>query len=303
MTTTEHSGPSRRSLLRIAGAGTLGATALALAGPGQWTPAQAARRVIPRKEWGFTGWQAGGPPKLPTADITHFVVHYHGDAGANVNGPKVPRSIDADHKAEDANNSGILYNFVITQDGAIYGARGYEFRSGATKGANESSIGVQIHIHGSTQPSTAALSSLEWLYRHSHPALDATKALQITGHEDHTATSCPGGPLGQWVDGRGQALHREMAEELGDGGGSQPPAFPGADAFRVGKSHPAVKTLDKSLIAKGYDKHHDGDGYQAGTTFSTYTRRNVRDFQKAQGWSGADADGFPGKETWKRLVS
>lgn len=302
MSTTD-STLDRRSLLRVAGAGTLGATALAFAGPGQWSTAHAAPRIIPPKEWGFTGWQAGGPPKLPTADITHFVVHYHGATGANVNGPAVPRKIDAEHKA-DPGNSGILYNFVITQDGKLYGARGYESKSGATKGANEFSIGVQIHIHGSTTPSAAALSTLEWLYRHSHDALGSTKALKITGHEDHTATSCPGGPLGQWVDGRGQELHREVAEELGDGGGSpEVPPFPGADAFAIGKSHPAVKTLDEGLIAKGYDAHHDGDGYQAGTTFSTYTRLNVRDFQEAQGWSGTDADGYPGKETWKRLLS
>ncbi|WP_435201064.1 peptidoglycan-binding protein [Janibacter sp. GS2] len=302
MSTTHNTDLDRRSLLRIAGTGALGATALAVAGPGL-SSAHAAARIIPRTQWGFNGWQAGGPPALPTGDITHFVVHYHGATGANVNGPGVPRRIHADHKAADANNSGILYNFVITQDGAIYRARGYEFKSGATKGANDFSIGVQIHIHGSTKPSSAALSSLEWLYRHSHQALDSTQALQITGHGDHKATACPGGPLGQWVDGRGQELHREMAEELGDGGGSQPPPFPGADAFRLGQSHPAVETLDQGLIAKGYTQHHDGDGYQAGTTFSTYTRRNVRDFQQAQGWSGADADGYPGPETWRRLVS
>lgn len=299
---TSHTDLDRRGLLRIAGAGALGATALAVTGPAQWGTAHAASRIIPRADWGFTGWQAGGPPRLAKGDITHFVVHYHGASGANVNGPKVPRTIDAIHKREDANNSGILYNFVITQDGAIYGARGYEFTSGATKGANEFSIGVQLHIHGDTRPSDKALASLEWLYRHSHGQLGSDTAMRITGHEDHTATSCPGGPLGRWVDGRGQQLHREMAEELGDGGGNQPPPYPGADAFRLGKSHPAVKTLDQGLIAKGYVKHHDGDGYQVGTTFSRFTRLNVQDFQEAQGWSGSDADGYPGKETWKRLL-
>ena len=292
----------RRSLLRLAGGGAVGATALVLAGPATAPAAQAAHRIVPPKEWGFTGWQAGGPPALKKAAITHFVVHYHGDAGANVNGPQVPRKIDAGHK-RDPGNSGILYNFVITQDGTIYGARGFQWKSGATQGANDFSIGVQLHIHGSTAPSAAALASLEWLYRRSHQALGSDRALKITGHDDHKATSCPGGPLGRWVDGRGQQLHREVAEELGDGGGTTPPAYPGAGAFVLGKSHPAVRTLDEGLIAKGYDHHHDGDGYQAGTTFSTYTRRDVQDFQKAQGWSGADADGYPGPETWRRLVA
>lgn len=301
--TTTNSPLSRRRLLTIAGSGALGATAIAFAGPGQIPTADAAARIIPRKSWGFTGWQAGGPPKLPTADITHFVVHYHGDTGANVNGPAVPRKIDAGHKAEDPNNSGILYNFVITQDGTIYGARGYEFKSGATQGANEFSIGVQIHIHGATTPSAAALTSLEWLYRHSHAAMDSTQALKITGHNDHKSTACPGGPLGTWVDGPGQKLYRKVAAEMGDDGGTATPPFPGAAAFTLGTSHPAVRTLDEGLIAKGYDKHHDGDGYQAGTTFSKYTLLNVQDFQKAQGWSGAGADGYPGVETWNRLLA
>lgn len=301
MSTTQHD-LSRRGLLRAAGVGAFGAGALAVAGPAR-TTAHAAPRIIPREEWGFDGWQAGGPPALPTAAITHFVVHYHGDAGANTNGPEVPRTIHAQHKADDPNNSGILYNFVITQKGEIFAARGFDKKSGATQGANGHSIGVQIHIHGDTRPSDAALASLEWLYRHSHQPLGSPAALKITGHGDHTSTSCPGGPLDQWVDGRGQELYREMADELGDGGGTQPPEYPGAGAFVVGQSHPAVKTLDEGLISKGYDKHHDGDGYQAGTTFSTYTRRNVEDFQKAQGWSGSDADGYPGPETWKRLVA
>lgn len=301
MSTSHTTGLSRRGLLRIAGAGSLGAAALTFAGPSALTTASAAPRIIPRSEWGFTGWQAGGPPALAKGAITHFVVHYQGAKGGNINGPEAPRSIDRGHK-DDPNNSGILYSFVITQAGEIFGARAYEYKSGATSGANDFSISAQIHISGSTQPTSKALAALEWLYRHSHGAIGADAALKITGHEDHTSTSCPGGPLAAWIDGRGQELYQEMVEEVG-GGGAEPPAFPGADAFQIGKSHPAVKTLDEGLIAKGFDDHHDGDGYQAGTTFSKYTRLNVRDFQEAQGWSGADADGYPGKGTWKRLLA
>lgn len=297
---TTHTTLDRRSILRLAGTGALGATAVVFAGPGG--SAHAAPRIIPPKEWGFTGWQAGGPPPLPRADITHFVVHYNGTTGANVNGPAVPRKIDAGHK-QDPGNSGILYSFVITQDGKIYGARGYRDKSGATKGANDFSISVQVHIHGSTKPSAAALTSLRWLYRHSHTALGSTSALKITGHNDHKATTCPGGPLGAWIDGPGQELYRKVAAEMGDDGGAPVPPYPGAAAFRLGKRHPAVRTLDNGLIAKGFDRHHDGDGYQAGTTFSRYTLRNVQDFQKAQGWTGTGADGYPGPQTWQRLLT
>lgn len=80
-----------------------------------------------------------------------------------------------------------------------------------------------------------------------------------------------------------------------------PPPFPGAGAFRLNAAHPAVVELDKRLIAAGCARHHDGDGYQPGPVFTEYTRLNVRDFQLAQGWSGEDADGYPGPETWRRL--
>ncbi|WP_018157467.1 peptidoglycan-binding protein [Demetria terragena] len=294
----------RRTLLKIAGAGALGAAAIGTVGHSPIASA-AAHKIVPRADWGFDGWQAGGPPSLDKAAITNFVVHYHGASGANVNGPQAPRNIHAMHKADDPNNSGILYNFIITQKGEIFGARGYEFRSGSQQDANEFSISAQVHIHGGTKPTPEALAALTWLYRHSHGKLGTDKALKITGHSDHVATTCPGGPLGTWIDGPGQKLYQEMKKKLGGAKDDDPsaPEFPGADAFQLGKSHPAVKTLDEGLIRKGFDKHHDGDGYQAGTTFSKYTRSNVQDFQKAQGWSGSGADGYPGAQTWKLLTS
>lgn len=79
------------------------------------------------------------------------------------------------------------------------------------------------------------------------------------------------------------------------------PAFPGASHFKVGQSDSWVTVLDKALIAAGYAKFSAGKKYTAGPLFSEYTKKNVAAFQKAQRWSGKDADGIPGKDTWKRL--
>ncbi|GGZ64991.1 hypothetical protein GCM10010387_67600 [Streptomyces inusitatus] len=79
------------------------------------------------------------------------------------------------------------------------------------------------------------------------------------------------------------------------------PPFPGAGAFRIGKSSPAVTLLDRQLVRTGFAMYHDGDGYQPGPVFTKHTRANVRSFQRAQGWTGADADGVPGPETWERI--
>lgn len=81
----------------------------------------------------------------------------------------------------------------------------------------------------------------------------------------------------------------------------QVPPFPGRDKFKVGKSHSAVTLLDRQLIRTGNAKRHDGNGYQPGPKFTVYTRDNVKAFQRAQGWTGKDADGYPGPETWQRL--
>lgn len=92
------------------------------------------------------------------------------------------------------------------------------------------------------------------------------------------------------------------------GGGTPKPApaappFPGRSCFRLGRSHPAVTDLDKQLVRLGYTKHHDGNGYQPGPKFTRFTRDNIRAFQRAQGWTGDDADGYPGPETWRRLYT
>ncbi|KPI33251.1 Peptidoglycan-binding lysin domain-containing protein [Actinobacteria bacterium OV450] len=81
------------------------------------------------------------------------------------------------------------------------------------------------------------------------------------------------------------------------------PPFPGRSAFVLGKAHPAVLLLDDRLIAGGWTRHHDGNGYQRGPRFTEYTRRNVADFQRSRPELRADPDGYPGPVTWELLYS
>nr|WP_179350631.1 peptidoglycan-binding protein [Streptomyces sp. Alain-F2R5] len=82
-----------------------------------------------------------------------------------------------------------------------------------------------------------------------------------------------------------------------------PPPFPGRSAFVLGKTHPAVETLDEGLIRGGWTRHHDGNGYQAGPRFTEHTRRNVADFQRSRAELRGDPDGYPGPLTWRLLFS
>ncbi|MFB7472475.1 peptidoglycan-binding protein [Kitasatospora sp. NPDC056184] len=82
--------------------------------------------------------------------------------------------------------------------------------------------------------------------------------------------------------------------------GTGVPAFPGADAFGPGASNDFVRLLGEQLLRKGYGRFYTQG---PGPRWTDADRRNVQAFQEAQGWRGAEADGYPGPDTWKRLFS
>ncbi|MFC7183116.1 peptidoglycan-binding protein [Kitasatospora paranensis] len=78
------------------------------------------------------------------------------------------------------------------------------------------------------------------------------------------------------------------------------PAFPGAALFTPGQVNDWVKALGEQLVRKGYGRFYTiGPDREWGEA----DRRNVEAFQLAQGWTGAEADGYPGPDTWRLLFS
>ncbi len=73
--------------------------------------------------------------------------------------------------------------------------------------------------------------------------------------------------------------------------------FPGRSFFKLGKTHPLITELGRALVRAGYKGYKKGPG----PTFTYADKKAVTWFQGKQGWSGSDADGYPGPETWKRL--
>lgn len=73
-------------------------------------------------------------------------------------------------------------------------------------------------------------------------------------------------------------------------------------AYFIGARGQHVTWLGRRLV-----KHLEALGLPApykvgpGPEFTATDRKAVKAFQKAQGWTGADADGFPGQETLRRL--
>ncbi|MFF4451118.1 peptidoglycan-binding protein [Streptomyces goshikiensis] len=77
-------------------------------------------------------------------------------------------------------------------------------------------------------------------------------------------------------------------------------AYPGAAVLRPGGSHAAITALGRQLAKKGFGKYYTSG---PGPRWSEADRRAVEAFQRAQGWRGAEADGYPGPETWRRLFA
>jgi len=88
------------------------------------------------------------------------------------------------------------------------------------------------------------------------------------------------------------------------GGGPAPvpdrDAYPGADKFGDGATNVHITRLGQMLIDRGGTRFYKTG---PGPTWGTADREATRAFQRAQGWSGAAADGIPGERTWELLVT
>lgn len=257
--------------------------------------------IVSRATWGAKPWN-GTPDHVTLSQRTEFFIHYHGGEPPYSTGVRVPREIEKIHIGQGW--AGVGYNFVIDQDGTIYEGRGWEKQGAHCPGHNISGLGVQIAIGGDQEPSAKALSAARALY--DEACRKAGRTLAKKGHRDGIATACPGGPLYAWI----------KAGMLADGYEADPapvetkPAawdgksFPGASAFKIGKSHAAVTLLGKRLVAHGFGKRYTSG---PGPKFSETDRLSVQDFQLAQGYKGTakggDADGYPGSSTWSKLLA
>ncbi|MGC9436486.1 peptidoglycan-binding protein [Streptomyces sp. WG5] len=76
--------------------------------------------------------------------------------------------------------------------------------------------------------------------------------------------------------------------------------YPGRAMFRPGADNPYVTRLGRRLVERGFGTYYTSG---PGPRWGEADRRGVEAFQRAQGWRGGAADGYPGPETWRRLFS
>jgi hypothetical protein len=89
-----------------------------------------------------------------------------------------------------------------------------------------------------------------------------------------------------------------------EGGGHTTPApkptyapFPGASFFRNGARSALITAMGRRLVAEGCDHYEQGPGPE----WTEADRRSYAAWQHKLGFSGDDADGVPGKDSWDRL--
>ncbi|MEU0457413.1 peptidoglycan-binding protein [Streptomyces sp. NPDC006129] len=259
--------------------------------------------IISRATWGAKPWdndpRSEGPAYVPLSSRTEFFVHYDGAHHVTKTGYAVPRAIEAQHLARGW--SGVGYHFVVDQAGNIYEGRGWTRAGAHCPGHNVSGIGVQIAVGGDQEPSEAALAACRALY--DEACRKTGRTLAKRGHRDGIATQCPGSKLYAWVQAGMPAKGYKPPT-----GGTAPkpkpkptaPPFPGRDQFGPGERNKHVTRLGEALVRKGYGRFYK---VGPGPSWSDADRNAVRAFQRAQGWTGADADGYPGPETWRRLFA
>ncbi|MGW1592856.1 peptidoglycan-binding protein [Streptomyces sp. NPDC002343] len=78
------------------------------------------------------------------------------------------------------------------------------------------------------------------------------------------------------------------------------PGYPGRAFFRPGAVNDHVTRLGVRLVRRGYGRFY---AHGPGPHWGEADRRAVEAFQRAQGWRGGAADGYPGPETWRRLFA
>ncbi|MFD8448663.1 peptidoglycan-binding protein [Streptomyces coelicoflavus] len=102
------------------------------------------------------------------------------------------------------------------------------------------------------------------------------------------------------ASGAGKAGAREEPAPAAGPASHGVAGYPGRGMFRPGADNVYVTRLGRQLVRKGFGTYYTrGPGPRWGEA----DRRGVQAFQRAQGWRGGAADGYPGPETWRRLFS
>jgi hypothetical protein len=146
-----------------------------------------------------------------------------------------------------------------------------------------------IASYGTSSPGISASWSI-WQYTDS--PVDTSQALfnSLSDMQDWAWTKAGGSDSSDSGD--------DTDDDSGDD--QDDDVFPGAGYFGPGESNAYVTQLGTMLIARGAAPFYSSG---PGPDWSDVDGAATAAFQTAQGWSGTDANGIPGEQTWDLLTS
>lgn len=254
--------------------------------------------IIPASEWGRE--VTGNPGRVDLSRVNELTIHYTGAPSVNVKPNEVAAYIkrtERSHKARPGENmSTIGYNYLLDEYGRIWEGRGLTYRNAANGTAsNMTSVSVCILVGvKDNKISPEMVEAVRWL--RAHVSRLAKRELQVKGHRDHKATSCPGESLYRMVQ-NGTFL------ELPAGVPAPPAPAPVEPAPVPACATKTVKWRDKGecvLLVRRRLALHGFEVEQGKEVFDIKLRNAVRHFQKV---NNLTVDGIVGpKETWPALM-
>ncbi|MEU5980141.1 N-acetylmuramoyl-L-alanine amidase [Streptomyces sp. NPDC047315] len=267
-------------------------------------------QFVRRSDWGAPATAADR-----IAKVRGVKIHYLGTAytsRAHDRCDDQVRAIRAAHLADKAENySDIAYNLLVCEHGYVFEGRGAYRRTGAngnpTLNVRHYAVCALLGSKGLATPTDAMLHGLrdaiEYLREHG-------AGLEVQGHRDGIATKCPGDALYDWVErGAPRPGGSDPVPPSKPAPGTKPAPRPTVDLSRLiaaARSDPpkkgtpvsyyGTKTVESALVAERLLSRELADGH-----FGTATVRAYAAWQRRCGYTGAAADGIPGKASLERL--
>lgn len=160
--------------------------------PASAEPAALRVPVIERAEWGATAGRGAPIGQVDDVVIHHFWRPSVPSVVAPAREAALMRAVEKTH-VEDHGWTGFGYSFVVFQSGRVYEGRGWGREGAHTVGMNDRSIGIAFAIDGDEHvPSPEAWAAAKALIADGVVRGHLASDLEISGHRDHAAKSCPG---------------------------------------------------------------------------------------------------------------
>ncbi|MEV4438982.1 peptidoglycan-binding protein [Streptomyces sp. NPDC049577] len=123
-------------------------------------------------------------------------------------------------------------------------------------------------------------------------------AASVIGHKEWTSRKIdPSFSMGGMRD----RIARRLAGRTGPAAPASPAGpyepFPGAGFFTDGQDSPVITAMGRRLVEEGCGRYEVGPGPE----WTDADRESYAAWQRELGFSGADADGIPGRVSWDRL--